>query len=165
MTITKMLMMLVVIAILFCNHHQVIVAKKVALVDEGNESLISSPFDFLCQHLSWTYPWPQPCHPSRPRPRPRPRPSPPPPPPRSPLPPAPTTACSTSDQKQVKTCMYETTSIDACCPIFKKILGTSCPCYKYAKDLDNQILITLEAYCDVSTPCKGVQVIKLFNDE
>ncbi|KAG5628537.1 hypothetical protein H5410_000254 [Solanum commersonii] len=61
--------------------------------------------------------------------------------------------------------MFDTTSIDACCPIFRKILGTSCPCYKYAEDLDNQILITLEAYCDVSTPCKGVQVINLSKDD
>ncbi|XP_049389082.1 uncharacterized protein LOC125853434 isoform X4 [Solanum stenotomum] len=176
MAIMKMLMMLVVAAILFCSHHQVTMAKEVALVDEGSESLGSSPFDFLCQHLSWPYPWPQPCTHPRPRPRPRPRPqpcspppppprSPPPPPPRSPPPPAPATTCSASDQQQVKTCMFETTSIDACCPIFRKILGTSCPCYKYAEDLDNQILITLEAYCDVSTPCKGVQVIKLSKEE
>ncbi|XP_015086408.1 uncharacterized protein LOC107029491 [Solanum pennellii] len=79
--------------------------------------------------------------------------------------PAPATTCSANNQQQVKTCMYETTSIEACCPVFKKILGTSCPCYKYAEDLDNQILITLEAYCDVTTPCKGVQVIKLSKDE
>ncbi|KAK4736424.1 hypothetical protein R3W88_000121 [Solanum pinnatisectum] len=164
MAIMKMLMMLVVAAIFFCSHHQVIMAKEVALVDEGSESLGSSTFDFLCQHLSWPYPWPQPCHPPRPRPRPRPC-SPPPPPPRSSPPPASATTCSASDQQQVKTCMFETTSIDACCPIFRKILGTSCPCYKYAEDLDNQILITLEAYCDVSTRCKSVQVIKLSKNE
>uniref|UniRef100_A0A3Q7E7V3 Bifunctional inhibitor/plant lipid transfer protein/seed storage helical domain-containing protein n=1 Tax=Solanum lycopersicum TaxID=4081 RepID=A0A3Q7E7V3_SOLLC len=164
MTITKMLMMLVVIATLFCNHHQVIVAKKVALVDEGSESLSSFPFD-LPQPRPQPRPQPfSPPPPPRRSPSPPPPRSPPPPPPRLPPPPAPTMTCSASDQQQVKTCMYETTSIDAC-PIFKKILGTSCPCYKYANDLDNQILITLEAYCDVSTPCKGVQVIKLFNDE
>ncbi|KAG5628536.1 hypothetical protein H5410_000253 [Solanum commersonii] len=58
-------------------------------------------------------------------------------------------SCPASDQKKVKTCMFNTTSIDECCPTFNSILGTSCPCYKYAEDLDNQVLITLESYCDV----------------
>ncbi|KAF3650125.1 putative latent-transforming growth factor beta-binding protein 4-like [Capsicum annuum] len=65
-------------------------------------------------------------------------------------------ACSASDQQKAKKCMFSTTSIDECCPTFKSILGISCSCYKYAEDLDNQVLITLEAYCDVSSPCKGV---------
>ncbi|CAN4114058.1 unnamed protein product [Withania somnifera] len=176
MTTMKVLMMLVVVGALFCSHHQVTVAKKIAtiVVDDENESL-SFPFDVLCQF--WPWPWPRPCPPPRPRPRPQPR-SPPPPPPRSPpppppprsppppppprspppTPPAPTPfpGCSASDKEKVKKCMFNTTSIDACCPTFQSILGTSCPCYQYAEDLDNQVLITLEAYCDVDSPCRGV---------
>ncbi|XP_009768380.1 uncharacterized protein [Nicotiana sylvestris] len=77
---------------------------------------------------------------ARPRPRPQPK-------------------CSASDEAKVKKCMTNTTSIDACCPTFQSILGRSCPCYAYAMLLDNQALITLQAYCDVSNPCKIVQVI------
>uniref|UniRef100_A0A0V0GHX5 Putative ovule protein n=1 Tax=Solanum chacoense TaxID=4108 RepID=A0A0V0GHX5_SOLCH len=61
--------------------------------------------------------------------------------------------------------MFNTTSIDECCPTFNSILGTSCPCYKYAEDLDNQVLITLESYCNVNNPCNGVQAIKLSKDD
>ncbi|KAG5568346.1 hypothetical protein H5410_064635 [Solanum commersonii] len=67
--------------------------------------------------------------------------------------------CSAADKAKVKTCMTKTSSIDACCPTFRSILGKSCPCYSYAMELDNQALITLEAYCDVSNPCNKVQVI------
>ncbi|XP_047252370.1 pollen-specific leucine-rich repeat extensin-like protein 1 isoform X2 [Capsicum annuum] len=175
----KMLMMLMVAAILFCSHQQVVVAREVA--GKGNELQIIPPWDIPC-YLPWPFPWPRPwpCPPPRPRPQPRPRPcpppppppcpppplpprSPPPPPPRSPPPPPPRSppptpfsGCSISDQEKVKKCMFNTTSIDACCPTFKSILGTSCPCYKYAEDLDNQVLITLEAYCDVDSPCSGM---------
>ncbi|XP_055818988.1 uncharacterized protein LOC129887787 [Solanum dulcamara] len=76
--------------------------------------------------------------------------------PSPPPPPAPQ-SCSASDQEKVKTCIFNTSSIDECCPTFKSILGTSCPCYNYAEDLDNQIFITLDAYCDIHSPCKGVQ--------
>ncbi|KAL3379254.1 hypothetical protein AABB24_000124 [Solanum stoloniferum] len=72
--------------------------------------------------------------------------------------PSPKSSCPASDQEKVKTCMFNTTSIDECCPTFNSILGTSCPCYKYAEDLDNQVLITLESYCDVNNPCNSVQV-------
>ncbi|KAM3236306.1 putative protein isoform X1 [Capsicum annuum] len=65
--------------------------------------------------------------------------------------------CSATDKAKVKTCMTKTSSIDACCPTFRSILGRSCPCYGYAMKLDNQVLITLQAYCDVSNPCKQVQ--------
>ncbi|MCD9640814.1 hypothetical protein HAX54_026472, partial [Datura stramonium] len=68
------------------------------------------------------------------------------------LPSPPKPSCSASDQEKVKKCMFNTTSIDACCPTFKNILGTSCPCYKYAENLDNQVLITLKAYCEVDSP-------------
>ncbi|XP_015076025.1 uncharacterized protein LOC107020251 isoform X2 [Solanum pennellii] len=67
--------------------------------------------------------------------------------------------CSAADKAKVKTCMTKTSSIDACCPTFRSILGKSCPCYNYAMKLDNQALITLEAYCDVNNPCNKVQVI------
>ncbi|XP_059278453.1 chitin-binding lectin 1-like [Lycium ferocissimum] len=171
MATMKILMMLMVAAILFCNHQQAVVAREVdVVVDDHCNELQSSVFDALCQYWPWPYPWPKPCPPPRPRPcppprpRPRPRPcapppppprSPPPPPPRSP-PPTPFSTCSASDKEKVKKCMFNTTSIDECCPTFKNILGTSCPCYKYAEDLDNQVLITLEAYCDVDSPCTGV---------
>ncbi|KAK4380698.1 hypothetical protein RND71_002560 [Anisodus tanguticus] len=180
----KMLMKLVVAAILFCSHHQVTMAREVAVVVVDDEiELQSSPFDALCQYWPWPYPWPKPCPPPRPRPRPRPRPcappppppcspppppprSPPPPPPRSPPPPPPRSppptpfsSCSASDKEKVNKCMFNTTSIDACCPTFKSTLGINCDCYKYAEDLDNQVLITLEAYCDIDSPCRGVQVI------
>ncbi|KAF3636568.1 hypothetical protein T459_01585 [Capsicum annuum] len=170
MAIMKMLMMLVVAAILFCSHHQVTKAQDIALVTTNDESdsLSSSPFDILCQYWPWPYPWPRPCPPPRPRPRPRPcappppppcspppRSPPPPPPPRSP-PPRPAMSCSSSDKQKVQKCFNETVSIDECCPTFQNILGKSCPCYQYAEDLDNQVLITAEAYCDFSTPCKGV---------
>ncbi|XP_059288101.1 uncharacterized protein LOC132041406 isoform X2 [Lycium ferocissimum] len=79
-----------------------------------------------------------------PRPRPRPRPQP---------------KCSAADKAKVKTCMTKTSSIDECCPTFTSILGRSCPCYAYAIELDNQVFITLQAYCGVSNPCKQVQVI------
>lgn len=72
--------------------------------------------------------------------------------------PQPKLKCSADDKAKVKTCMTKTISIDACCPTFRSILGKSCPCYNYAMKLDNQVLITLEAYCDVSDPCKKVQV-------
>lgn len=170
-----MLTMLVVAAILFCSHQQAVVAREVVAVvaNDGNELQIW-PWDIPC-YLPWPFPWPRPypCPPPRPRPcppppRPRPRPcpppprprSPPPPPPRSPPPPPPAPTpfpgCSASDKEKVKKCMFNTTSIDACCPTFKSILGTKCPCYQYAEDLDNQVLITLEAYCDVDSPCHGV---------
>ncbi|KAJ8565187.1 hypothetical protein K7X08_007763 [Anisodus acutangulus] len=117
MATTKMLMMLIMAAILFCSHQQAIVAREVDM-----------SIDFS---------------------------------------PAPKSSCSASDQKQVKKCMTEIFSAKACCPTFKRILGTSCPCYKYAEDLDNQMLITIEAYCDVDSPnpCKNVQVIKLSKEE
>ncbi|KAH0676668.1 hypothetical protein KY285_024469 [Solanum tuberosum] len=67
------------------------------------------------------------------------------------------TKCSAADKAKVKTCMTKTSSIDACCPTFRSILGKSCPCYNYAMKLDNQALITLEAYCDVNNPCNKVQ--------
>ncbi|XP_059318600.1 uncharacterized protein LOC132069154 isoform X2 [Lycium ferocissimum] len=141
----KMLMMLMVAAILFCSHQQGVVAREVAVTvdDDGNEVEI-----IPC----WIFHWPW-C------------PSPPPPPPPSPPPPPPKPSCSASDQEQVKTCMFNVTSIDACCPTFRSILGTSCPCYKFAEDLDNQVLITLQAYCDVDSPCRNLQVIKLSKEE
>ncbi|KAF3636569.1 cryptochrome 2 (photolyase-like) [Capsicum annuum] len=153
----KMFIMFVVAGILFCSHQQAVVAREVEAAANRNELQIF-PWDIPC-YLPWPFPWPRPypCPPPRPRPcppPPRPRSPPPPPPSPSPPPPAPTTSCSASDKEKVKTCMFNTTSIDACCPTFKSILGTSCPCYKYAEDLDNQVLITLEAYCDVDSPCK-----------
>ncbi|KAK4371707.1 hypothetical protein RND71_007091 [Anisodus tanguticus] len=173
MATMKMLMMLMVAAIiLFCSHQQAVVAREVAVavVDDGKDLQIF-PWDIPC-YLPWPFPWPQPypCPPPRPRPCPPPPPpcSPPPPPPspppRSP-PPTPFSGCSASDKEKVKTCMFNTTLIDACCPTFQSILGTSCPCYQYAEDLDNQVLITLEAYCDVDSPCRGVQVIRLSKDD
>nr|AAA34060.1 cysteine-rich extensin-like protein-2 [Nicotiana tabacum] len=190
----NMLMMLMVAAILFCSHQQVATAREVVVADDRNELQLLWPWEIPC-YLTWPFPWPPPppwpCPPPRPRPRPRPRPcpsppppprprpcpspppppqprprpSPPPPPPPSPPPPAPSSSCSASDQAKVKKCMFNTPKIDECCPTFKSILGTSCPCYKYAEDLDNQVLITLEAYCDVDSPCKGVQVIKMSKEE
>nr|XP_016451512.1 PREDICTED: uncharacterized protein LOC107776177 [Nicotiana tabacum] len=65
--------------------------------------------------------------------------------------------CSNSDKSKINKCMTNTTSIDKCCPLFKRTIGTNCKCYRYAKDLDNQALITLQAYCDVNNPCKRVQ--------
>ncbi|XP_019235479.1 PREDICTED: keratinocyte proline-rich protein-like [Nicotiana attenuata] len=107
-------------------------------------------------------PRPRPCPSPPPPPQPRPRPSPPPP---SPPPPAPSSSCSASDEAKIYKCMFNETEIDPCCPTFKSILGASCPCYKYAENLDNQVLITIESYCDVDSPCKGVQVIKLSKEE
>nr|XP_009625640.1 uncharacterized protein LOC104116482 isoform X1 [Nicotiana tomentosiformis] len=78
--------------------------------------------------------WPCP----RPRPRPRPRPQ---------------RSCCAGDKAKIKTCMTNTTSIDECCPTFKSTIGRSCSCHRYAEQLDNQALITLEAYCDVTNPC------------
>ncbi|MCD7447126.1 hypothetical protein HAX54_023871 [Datura stramonium] len=162
----KMFMMLLVAAILFCSHQQPVAAREVAAADDGSELQIW-PWDIPC-YLPWPFPFPRPypCPSPPPRPRPRPCPpprSPPPPPPRSPPPPPPKSppptpfsGCSASDKEKVKTCMFNTTSIDECCPTFQSILGTSCPCYQYAEDLDNQVLITLEAYCDVDSPCRGV---------
>ncbi|XP_060180465.1 uncharacterized protein LOC132610195 [Lycium barbarum] len=135
----KMLTMLMVAAILFCSHQQGVVAREVAVTvdDDGNEIEI-----LPCWIIHW--PW---C-PSPPSP-----------------PPAPKPTCSASDQEQVKKCMFNVTSIDACCPTFRSILGTSCPCYKYAEELDNQRLITLKAYCHVDSPCRNTQVIKLSKEE
>nr|XP_009616973.2 uncharacterized protein LOC104109369 [Nicotiana tomentosiformis] len=65
--------------------------------------------------------------------------------------------CSNNDKSKIKKCMTNTTSIDKCYPLFKRTIGTNCKCYRYAKDLDNQALITLRAYCDVNNPCKRVQ--------
>ncbi|MCD7447127.1 hypothetical protein HAX54_023872 [Datura stramonium] len=131
----KMLIaMLMVAAISFCSHQQVAVASEVVVVvdgDRGNEVEIL-PF--------WPIRWPW-CPPS--------------PPPPSPL--ASATDCSTSDKKKILTCMFDEPSIDKCCPTFKSILGTSCPCYKYAEKVDNLKLITIDGYCDIVTPCKSVQ--------
>ncbi|XP_049370910.1 uncharacterized protein LOC125835847 [Solanum verrucosum] len=162
MATMKMFMMLVVATIMFCSHHQAVVAREVVVdvdvVEDGNK-LKLWPWEIPC-YLPWPFPFPRPY----PCPPPKPRPSPPPPPPRSPPPPppsppppppAPATTCSPGDKAKVKKCMFNTTSIDECCPTFQSILGTSCPCYKYAEDLDNQVLITLEAYCDVVTPCRS----------
>nr|AAA34062.1 cysteine-rich extensin-like protein-4 [Nicotiana tabacum] len=156
-----MLLTLLVAVILFCSHQQVATAREVAVAVDGNE-LQLWPWKIPC-YLRWPFPFPRP-YPCSP-PRPRPRPCPPPPPPPCPPPPAPSSSCSASDQAKVKKCMFNTTSIDECCPTFKSILPTSCPCYKYAENLDNQVLITLEAYCDVDSPCKGLQVIKLSKEE
>ncbi|XP_060196685.1 pollen-specific leucine-rich repeat extensin-like protein 2 [Lycium barbarum] len=170
MATMKMLMMLIVAAILFCSHQQVVVAREVAVADNEN-ALQIFPWDIPC-YLPWPFPFPRPypCPPPRPRPCPPPPPPPCPPPPPPPCPPPPSprrlppppppptpaSTCSISDKEKVKKCMFNTTSIDECCPTFQNILGTSCPCYKYAEDLDNQVLITLEAYCDVDSPCTGV---------
>ncbi|XP_060169181.1 uncharacterized protein LOC132600068 [Lycium barbarum] len=67
--------------------------------------------------------------------------------------------CCAKDKEKIKNCMFNTTSIDQCCPTFNIMLGRNCGCYNYAKDLDNQVLITLESYCDVTNPCKTVQVM------
>ncbi|KAK4353948.1 hypothetical protein RND71_026142 [Anisodus tanguticus] len=67
--------------------------------------------------------------------------------------------CSDSNKGKIKKCMTKTTFIDKCCPLFKRTIGTNCKCYRYAEDLDNQSLITLESYCDVNNPCKHVKVI------
>ncbi|KAM3324483.1 hypothetical protein P3S67_005635 [Capsicum chacoense] len=185
MTIMKILMMLVAATTTFCRHHQAIMAKEVAMimVDEENEAAACSASDqqkvkkcmFSTTSIDECCPTfksilgtscscykyaedldnqvlitlqaycdvGSPCK------------GVPPPPPKSP-PPPPANTCPVSDQDKLKKCMFEKTSIDKCCPTFKSILMTSCPCYKYAEDLDNQVLITLEVYCDVSNPCKGV---------
>ncbi|MCD7454445.1 hypothetical protein HAX54_024884 [Datura stramonium] len=67
--------------------------------------------------------------------------------------------CSDGDKGKIKRCMTKIASIDKCCPLFKRTIGTNCKCYHYAEDLDNQALITLESYCDVTNPCKSDQVI------
>ncbi|MCD7446082.1 hypothetical protein HAX54_037289 [Datura stramonium] len=67
--------------------------------------------------------------------------------------------CCDKDKEKIKNCMLNTTSIDQCCPTFNIMLGRNCGCYNYAEDLDNQILITLESYCDVTNPCKTAQVM------
>ncbi|XP_016555180.2 uncharacterized protein LOC107854666 [Capsicum annuum] len=145
LAIMKMLMILMVATILFCNYQQAIVARElVVTVDNDVNKLEILP--------CWIFHWPW-CPPS------------PPPPSPSPPPPGPATSCSASDKEKVQTCMFNTTSIDDCCPIFRSILGTSCPCYKYADDLGNLELITLKSYCDVVSPCKDVQVIKLSKEE
>ncbi|XP_009777154.1 uncharacterized protein LOC107787895 [Nicotiana tabacum] len=162
MATLKMLLTLLVAAILFCS--QVAEAREVALANDGNDLQIF-PFDIPC-YLPWPFPFPRPypCPPPRPRPCPPPPPPPCPPPP-SPPPPAPSSSCSASDESNIYRCMFNETKIDPCCPTFKSILGTSCPCYKYAENLDNQVLITIEAYCDVDSPCKGLQVIKRSKEE
>ncbi|CAN4114060.1 unnamed protein product [Withania somnifera] len=160
----KRLIMLLMAAILFCSHRQAVIAREVivAAANHVNELQIF-PWDIPCRRRPWPYPFPQPCPPPPPRPRPcsppPPPPSPPPlspPPPSPPPPPTPFPGCSASDKERVKKCMFNTTSIDECCPTFRSILGTRCPCYQYAEDLDNQVLITLKAYCDVDYPCSGV---------
>ncbi|XP_060200953.1 uncharacterized protein LOC132629265 [Lycium barbarum] len=151
MVTIKVLMMLMVAAILCCSHQQVVVAREVAVADDGNELQIW-PWD-IPRYLSWPFSWPGPW------PFPWPWPWPYPPPTHAP------TSCSTSDKEKVEMCMFNNTSIDTCCPTFKTILGTSCPCYKYVEDLDNGVLITLKTYCDVDSPCKGVQVIELYKEE
>ncbi|CAN4114059.1 unnamed protein product [Withania somnifera] len=103
MATMKMLMMLMLAAILFCSHQQVIKAREV-VVDGG---------------------------------------------------------CSASDKEKLHRCMYIEPLIDKCCPIFISILGTSCPCYKYVEEEDNQLLITIQSACPFDSPCKDVQVIKL----
>ncbi|XP_055811238.1 uncharacterized protein LOC129880980 [Solanum dulcamara] len=68
-------------------------------------------------------------------------------------------SCSDSDKGKIKKCMTEVFSIDKCCPLFKRTIGANCDCYHYAEHVDDLALITLEAYCDVKSPCKEVQVI------
>ncbi|XP_059281048.1 uncharacterized protein LOC132034695 [Lycium ferocissimum] len=168
------LMMLMVAAILFCNHQQAVVAREVdvVVVDDGNE-LKNSLVDALCQYWPYLYPWPRPCPPPRPRPQPRPRPcapsprppcSPSPPPPHSPPPPPPSppppTSCSASDKKEVKECMFSEEPIEECCPTFKSIISTSCPCYKYAWDLNDQWVKVIDSSSEFDSPRKDVQVIK-----
>ncbi|CAN4089716.1 unnamed protein product [Withania somnifera] len=131
----KMLTMLMVATILFCSHQQAIVARKV-VVDVDDNIL-------PCWPIHW--PW---CPPSP-----------------SPSPPPPSPSCSASDQEKLQRCMFNTSSIDECCPTFKNILGTSCPCYKLAEDWDSERLITIDYYCDITSPCKGVQVINLSKEE
>ncbi|XP_019240484.1 PREDICTED: uncharacterized protein LOC109220469 isoform X3 [Nicotiana attenuata] len=65
--------------------------------------------------------------------------------------------CCAKDKEKIKSCMFNTASIDQCCPTFKIMLGRNCDCYNYAKNLDNQALITLESYCDVTDPCNKAQ--------
>ncbi|XP_019240483.1 PREDICTED: uncharacterized protein LOC109220469 isoform X2 [Nicotiana attenuata] len=67
--------------------------------------------------------------------------------------------CCAKDKEKIKSCMFNTASIDQCCPTFKIMLGRNCDCYNYAKNLDNQALITLESYCDVTDPCNKAQVM------
>ncbi|XP_070022363.1 uncharacterized protein LOC107761733 isoform X2 [Nicotiana tabacum] len=67
--------------------------------------------------------------------------------------------CCAKDKEKIKNCMLNTASIDQCCPTFSIMLGRNCDCYNYAKDLDNQALITLESYCDVTNPCRSAQVM------
>ncbi|KAM3357600.1 putative protein isoform X1 [Capsicum galapagoense] len=67
--------------------------------------------------------------------------------------------CCAKDKEKIKNCMSNTDSIDQCCPTFNIMLGRNCGCYNYAEDLDNQVLITLESYCDVTNPCKTAQVM------
>ncbi|KAJ8573399.1 hypothetical protein K7X08_009910 [Anisodus acutangulus] len=67
--------------------------------------------------------------------------------------------CCAKDKEKIKSCMFTTPSIDQCCPTFNAMLGLNCDCYNYAMDLDNQVLITLESYCDVTNPCKTAQVM------
>ncbi|XP_009793210.1 uncharacterized protein [Nicotiana sylvestris] len=162
MATMKMLLTLLVAAILFCSHQQVATAREIAVADDGNE-LKLWPWKIPC-YLPWPFPWPRPW-PCPSPPPPPPRPCPPPPPPPCPPPPAPSSSCSASDEAKIYKCMFNETKIDPCCPIFKSTLGTSCPCYKYAENLGNQELIALQAYCDIDSPCKGLQVIKLSREE
>nr|XP_033513427.1 uncharacterized protein LOC104101802 isoform X3 [Nicotiana tomentosiformis] len=67
--------------------------------------------------------------------------------------------CCAKDKEKINNCMLNTASIDQCCPTFSIMLGRNCDCYNYAKNLDNQALITLESYCDVTNPCKSAQVM------
>ncbi|XP_070022350.1 uncharacterized protein [Nicotiana sylvestris] len=67
--------------------------------------------------------------------------------------------CCAKDKEKIKNCMLNTASIDQCCPTFSIMLGRNCDCYNYAKNLDNQALITLESYCDVTNPCRSAQVM------
>ncbi|CAN4125963.1 unnamed protein product [Withania somnifera] len=67
--------------------------------------------------------------------------------------------CCAKDKDKIKNCMFNTSSIDQCCPTFNIMLGHNCACYNYADDLDNQVRITLESYCDVTNPCKTAQVM------
>ncbi|XP_009626416.1 uncharacterized protein [Nicotiana tomentosiformis] len=169
MTTMKTMLMLMVAVILFCSH-QLAVAREMAVANDKTE-LQLWPWDIPC-YLPWPFPWPRPypCPPPRPRPCPPPPPPPcsPPPPPPSPPPPTPTpsSSCSASDKAKIDTCMVNTTKIAPCCPTFKSILGTSCPCYEYAEDVYELELMALQyTTCPINSPCKGVQVIKLSKEE